>query len=177
MIKSISWRSLQLVGLASLTLVLTSCEQVSGGGWIVSAADPTKKATFGMALSCTDSSSGAVLNGNFEYHDMSFTATTPDGKQQKLGIHGVPVFAGSPIPGSTCSGLDSIFPFAGTYLGTYTTQPAVGPGGAFVVIVVDNGAKGPSKDDQIFVTLSGGLFSGYTNVGTLGGGNLTVTIP
>jgi hypothetical protein len=159
-----------LVGLfvlVAVALALTSCENATGGGWIPALNDPGAKATFGFTMHCKDDADGiATVTGSLEFHDPSVTMTAPNGKPMSLGIHGV-TDAFSPL---SCSTLD-VFG-NGPYRGTYTPQPAtLGAGGSFTLSIQDNGTKGP---DVLSLALVGDVFGGYSNSGTLGGGQITV---
>jgi len=166
-----------LVGLfvlVAVALALTSCENATGGGWIPALNDPAAKATFGFTMHCKDDADGiATVTGSLEFHDPSVTITAPNGKPMSLGIHGVTDASGVAF---SCSALDQLFG-NGPYMGTYTPQPAtLGAGGSFTLTIQDNGTKGPSKDDVLMLTLSGGVFGGYSNSGTLGGGQITTRL-
>jgi len=159
-----------LAVLSIFALVLTGCEDFSGGGWIPALRDPSARATFGFSLHCSNTEGGVAFTGSFEFHDHSVTVPRPNGQQAKLAIHGL---LPSAVPGTSCEALDAVFG-AGVFLGTYTPQPPnLGPGGSFILQVQDNGKKGPSKEDVINVLLIGGVFDGYSNIGTLGGGQIT----
>jgi len=159
------------VGLFMLVLVLTSCEDFTGGGWIVSASDPNRKAHFGFIFHCENLGDGAVgIRGSLQYND---TVTDQNGKPQKLSFHGVPnaLVIG---PGASCELFDAIFG-DGRYTGDYTPQPQnLGAGGTFDIQIQDLGQKGPSKEDIFTISLSGGVFNGYSNSGTLEGGQITL---
>jgi len=157
-----------------LTLVLPSCFDATGGGWIVSASDPNRKAHFGFSFHCTDEDGATVVRGNLQYNDKAYTVTAENGNPQKLSIHGVmrAVISGPPFL-SSCANLQRFF--GGHYSGDYVPQPqTLGPGGTFDLQIEDLGQQGPSKEDVLTLTLSGGVFGGYSNSGTLEGGQITV---
>jgi len=66
-------------------------------------------------------------------------------------------------------------PFEGSFeiLGTYRPQPR-GATGDFLVVITDAGEPG-RNDDTFSIELTGGAHNGYTNSGTLGGGNIQIT--
>jgi len=124
--------------LAAITLALTGCANITGGGSIPAANDPTQKAIFGFVMHCRDTAAGAVVTGNLEYQDRTFARTGPDGQQAELRIHAEPTDA--PFDG-TCADSDTTFPgFMALTTGLYVPQPpTLGPGGTFVLLVEDNG--------------------------------------
>jgi len=66
----------------------------------------------------------------------------------------------------------SFFGFV-SYSGTYRPQPTkFGPGGSFEVTVQDRGEPGPSNGDYIKIVLFGGIYDGYSNFGSMQGGNI-----
>ncbi len=161
------------VGLLMLTLVLPSCFDATGGGWIVSASDPNRKAHFGFSFHCTDEEGATVVRGNLQYNDKAYTVTAENGKPQGLSIKGAlfdVIFGPPPL---SCAFLQSFF--GGRYSGDYLPQPqTLGPGGTFELQIEDLGQQGPSKEDVLTLSLTGGVFGGYSNSGTLEGGQITV---
>ena len=81
-------RSVVVFSLAgALTFFSFGCDSFTGGGWIPSAAGGNAKATFGLALTCTDNGQGgAVLSGTVEYQDHGFLVTGASGKQMSLAL-------------------------------------------------------------------------------------------
>ena len=57
----------RLLAVVAVAVMAAACGSASGGGWIPSAVDPTKKATFGFAYTCDASTNH--LQGHLEYHD------------------------------------------------------------------------------------------------------------
>src|SRR5437867_10545825 len=96
------------VGLLMLTLVLPSCNDVTGGGWIVSASDPNRKAHFGFSIHCNDEEGVPVVRGNLQYNDQVYTVTAENGKPQKLSIHGQVLDVIIGIPPLGCANLGFI---------------------------------------------------------------------
>ena len=148
------------------TVFLTGCFDVSGGGWIHSAAGGKNKATFGFEMLCDQDTKEA--SGTITYHDSGVTVDgyggNYKGKPKKLALNGV-------IAGNEGCGLDA--PYA-EYRGDYTPIPAsVGPGGSFRVYVSDGGETGPDKDDKIMIFIDTGIFAGYENDQYLQGGNIS----
>lgn len=61
---------MKILGLLSIVIAAaaaTACGTSAGGGWIPSAGNPAKKATFGFSYSCDPSTNR--LQGQFVYHD------------------------------------------------------------------------------------------------------------
>ena len=171
---------------------LAGCDTVTGGGWIISAGDPAKKATFGLTMSCTDVPGGVIWQGTIEYHDQFKTWPDSKGKLRPLALNASVNwndinFGGQPFPG-TCAGYDTLGAEAGfvlfgwtsgtTYTAPYIPQPqTLGPGGTLWINVQDIGKKGPDKGDVLSIVVTDGLYAGYTNTGVLQGGNITVSLP
>jgi hypothetical protein len=161
---------LQLFSVSSSMLALIGCADVTGGGSIPSANDPGREARFAFVMHCRDTASGRVVTGNLEYHDQSFAATASNGDAAELRIHAEPV--DFPFDG-TCADLAAAFPGVAVYSGSYIPQPPdLGPGGTFVLLVQDNGEQGPAKVDGFSVSLTDGIFDGYSNTGTLNRGQI-----
>jgi len=169
-----SQKLLQLF-LASSTLALVGCANVTGGGSIPSANDPDREARFAFVMHCRDTGSGRVVTGNFEYHDQTFARTASNGDAAELRIHGEAI--DFPFDG-TCADLAAASPDMAAYFGSYTPQPPdLGPGGTFVLLVQDTGEQGPGKVDGFSVFLTGGIFDGYSNTGTVTRGQIVIHGP
>jgi hypothetical protein len=138
--------------------------KVTGGGWMNSAAcgsDSCKlKATFGFNLHYEPNETGPpTIKGQLQYTDHGGW-----NDYEKVRFHGV--VTDLPLPPFGMA-------YEGTYEGDYRPQPkTLGPGGRFVVTVEDIGQPGASTSDSIEITLSGGVFDGYSNAGNLKGGNI-----
>lgn len=158
-------RSLIVMVFAVIALALAGCDQddMTGGGWIE--LDSGKKANFAFNFKCkSDDNGNAKVSGQLQYND----------HEEGVSFHGV---ADSLIEGGTCNGL--LDTWEGQYFGTYTPQPRkLGEGGRFEIKVVDSGEKGPSKGDELTLTLDGGCYAGYkidttfAEDGTLKSGNI-----
>ena len=159
------------VGLLMSTLALASCNDATGGGWLVSATDPNKKAHFGFSFHCKDQDGMAVVSGRVEYKDQGYTVKDQNGKLQKLALHGN-MDAKFSI---TCADVEASFGETGSYSGTYSPQPkTLGEGGTFRLTVQDLGQKGRSKEDTFSLILTGGVYDGYSHDGVIQGGQIKV---
>jgi len=141
-------RSLIVMVFAVIALALAGCDQddMTGGGWIE--LNSGKKVNFAFTFKCkSDDNGNAKVSGQLQYND----------HEKGVMFHGV---ADSLIEGGTCNGL--LDTWEGQYCGTYTPQPRkLGEGGRFEIKVVDSGEKGPSKGDELTLTLDGGYHDGY----------------
>ena len=175
-------RSVVIFSLAgALTFFCFGCESFTGGGWIPSAAGGKAKATFGLALTCTDDGQGGlVFSGTVQYNDHGFLVTGANGKQMPLSLNAtVPP---TPESGITCEQFDLIeqnaLGFNNVYVLPYLPQPTTaGAGGQIAIQVQDNGQTGPNHADVLTIAVEGGLYSGYFNTGNLQGGNISISIP
>ncbi|HBY96451.1 MAG: hypothetical protein M5U01_34985 [Ardenticatenaceae bacterium] len=112
------------------------------------------RATFGFQLVCRGEDLGqAEASGQFQYNDHA------------AGVNFQARAASVPL--DTCDNKSG----QGWFFGEYTPRPR-GEGGRFEVQVVDKGEPGASEGDWLCITLTGGVFDGYTNCGDLGGGNI-----
>jgi hypothetical protein len=134
----------------------------SGGGWLPSATDATKKATFGFHASCDGADHSTA---QFTYRDQGANVNIRVNDLLEDG-------SGTPACGVTTDFSGSAF--GGGFIGTYTT--AAGASGIAEVLYVDNGLAGRSNDDAIAVVLSGGVYDGYINVNTVSHGNIQFVI-
>lgn len=173
------------VGMLLATLLLTGCEDTTGGGQIPSAADPDSKATFGFSFHCQDTFDEAgdvlaLLSGNFQYRDHGYLIADQRGKERSLSIHGE-LNAG--VFFATCDVLDQasldVFGSEG-YVGEFYFQPRhVGEPGVFHLLFTDNGRTGPSTGDEITIRLyedAGQILGGtpiYENSGVVTRGQVT----
>lgn len=179
-----------LAALAAVAgLVLASCGTVSGGGFIESAGDENKKATFGVDIACED----GWLSGTWTYHDR-----TP-GDHMQTGEELDPVRVKGWIPTESEAaelgmgpqfyeryncGEWNLEPGGEVYLVTpYATQgKSENPMGGFALLsFYDSNENGiPDMDgDAMLIVLSGDLEDlstgdgdWYYNGGDLLGGNL-----
>jgi hypothetical protein len=154
--------------LAALTIVvLAGCEQATGGGYIPTAEEGVEgKATFAFNGKCTNTTleNGDVIGevkGQLQYNDrpadVKFHAT----------LQGT-VFTGTATPCEDQEANESTEEFAGEY------RVSGGPKeseGIVDLIVADNGEPG-INGDVVSIELIGGRYSGYTNLGTVQGGNV-----
>jgi hypothetical protein len=127
-------------------------ETVNGGGSLPGGLGG--KATFAIRAD-TDFPTGSPtisVTGSGEYHDPSVDV---DAHLTVLGRMGG---------------------FAGITLeGTYTPQPTtLGPGGTFVMVVVDGELIGPGMPDFFSIEFHGGVYDKEQNEGDLLGGNIQI---
>jgi hypothetical protein len=160
-----------------VTVMLTGCASLKGGGWIPSLS-LGQKATFGFSAKCQDTTIEGVpvarlYEGQFEFDDHSFSPL--------VRVHGdvEPDVFGT-VPEETCSQVSketALMNLSG-FRGTYQTQPDVVPSlqGEFAVAVFDGGEPATINGDMICVDLVGpGLpVAGYTNCGVVQGGNIQI---
>lgn len=152
----------------------SGCRDISGGGWIKSAGNPEKKATFAFVFDCIPAdNSPDVAVGTFTYHDhgVSPYGTYGVGKAQISFAFNATIYRpGSPDIINECD----ITADQGSYVGNYTPIPeTLGPGGQVWVFASDGEEGGPDKNDLVHIFLEGGIYDGYRNAGYLNGGNLT----
>ena len=187
--------------LIGITVALSGCNKVTGGGWI--AGVNGGKANFGFQAQCqeetVDFGFGEMLmpgfyEGQFQYRDNS----------AYVGFHGDINIAVGALFDGTCADLVDFFRENGDpanfseFSGECVSHPG-GVQGTFKVVVVDNGKAGPDASDEITVTTPNsvelpifdeGEFLGYevvtlgvpctdngqpySNSGMLGGGNIAM---
>jgi hypothetical protein len=170
-------RILGYVSIGLLMLFTVGCESFSGGGFIFSKIGPSAKANFGFAVTCIDDGmGGSTVNGTVEYQDKGFLVTGADGKTGPLRLHGT--MNEIQVPLITCEEADALEQFflheQNVYVGGYVTQPTtVGSGGLFSFQPQDNG-KPPNNADVFSIEIFTGAYAGYSNTGTLQGGNITL---
>lgn len=150
--------SLMVMVFAVVALVVVGCNDINGGGWIKKSNG--KKANFGFNFKCKCDDFGNVeVSGQLQFND----------HEKGVKFHGV----ADSVPWNTCGGLSS--KWAGEYLGSYTPQPRkLGEGGRFEIYLEDRGEPGHSKGDYFRLSLTGGIYDGYSLDGTLEGGNIQV---
>jgi len=189
--------------LIGITVALSGCNKVTGGGWI--AGVNGGKANFGFQAQCqegtVDFGFGEMLTqdfyeGQFQYRDNS----------AYVGFHGDINIAASAIGfDGTCADLVDFFhengdPANWSDFSGECVSHSGGVQGTFRVMVVDNGKAGPDSADEITVTTPNffeepifddeGEFLGfevvalgvpctdngqpYSNSGMLGGGNIAM---
>ncbi len=150
--------SLMVVVFAIVALVVVGCNDINGGGWIKKSNG--KKANFGFNFKCKGEGLGnAEASGQLQFND----------HETGVKFHGVV----DSVPENTCGGAAKAL--EGHYLGSYTPQPRkLGKGGRFVIYLAakDKGESGPSKGDSFELSLTGGIYDGYSLHGTLEGGNI-----
>ena len=159
-----------------LTVMLTGCTTLTGGGWIPSLA-LGQKATFGFSAKCQDTTVDGVAvaqlyDGQFEFDDHLFSPL--------VRVHGdvePDVFGTVPETCSQVSKETALVNLSG-FRGTYRTQPDVVPSlqGEFAVAVFDGGEPATISGDTICVDLVGsGLpVDEYLNCGVVQGGNIQI---
>lgn len=178
-----------LAAISGMTLLFATsgCETFTGGGWIVSPGDDTKKATFGLQLRCTEGDFDAQgdfpdarLTGHLTFHDHGTSVPDAKGKPKNLAFKASvdELLGGDFAEDISCDDLDQIAIDGlgfDAYLAVYTPQPpTLGEPGLALIHVEDNGKQGPSKGDVIFVALEGGAFAGYVAGGEIQGGQITL---
>jgi hypothetical protein len=157
--------------LGAMTLVASGCHRMTGGGWIESAV-PGSKAQFGFQVRCIETenedgtTTAAFSAGQIQYVDAAAGVRLHGTAEPHASVTG---------PDVTCEEESSTFEGAFEILGTYRPQPKGAPGD-FLVEITDGGEPGRG-DDTFSIELTGGTYDGYTNSGTLGGGNIQVTEP
>lgn len=188
-------RHLTIALAAALPAFLTGCLDFSGGGWMYSVNSTVEKplkATFGFNTTCTDTPDGAVLAGNLQYHDhgVIVPSSSGKGKGSHLAVQmDISDVFEEPLPSITCEEADLIAWYLligatppegvdGRY-SVYCPQPMKDSSecGIAMFLVYDTGETGPDKGDLIRIELAGGKFAGYSNVGELQGGNISVGLP
>jgi len=173
-------KRIRLLFVVVFTVLSVGCESFTGGGWIVSKSGAPAKANFGFNLSCTnDGQGGVVVSGSVEYQDKGWLVTGADLMTRTLSLHATL----DPLTlTTTCENLDALEQFlfgqSNVYFLSYVPQPpSVGPGGVVLIQPIDNGKAGPDSTDTLNIAVSTGAYSGYTNTGTLQGGNINLALP
>lgn len=157
-------RVLGVISMGLLAIVLSGCAgKYTGGGWIPSAQDATKKATFGGIVSGVDTDGDLFADsysGQWQYHDKA------------AGVN----FHVDEVQGGVDLGIDPIVLLPiGVFTGHYTAQPASLGEGEVVVALGDlNEDSLFGTGDLVIVTVQTGPFAGYRNTQTVGGGNITL---
>jgi hypothetical protein len=163
--KRTKFAMLAIVGLWVSSLV--GCAgRYTGGGFIDSAAGAPQKATFGFDIVGIDLNGDQipdVASGQFQYDDHGA---------------GVKFHLDDLVP----TGITIVYPSAGRamtiYDGSYTSKD--GDGDAWVAVSANNdffqnpftGQIFHNPDDHLFVVVNSGPYAGYSNDGTLQGGNI-----
>ncbi len=146
-----------LLAISTLTVLIQGCD-MTGGGWLFSAAGAPDMAQFGLKLGCEEGEDGEdVLKGHIVYHDKAYSTSRYDGV----------ALEGEPLGGGCGSGSSSA-----VFTLTYEPQPrTAGDGGIAVLRITDGGEPG-TGDDYFYLQILTGLYAGYQNQGYLQGGNL-----
>lgn len=139
-------RALTVLPAVGLAVVAVAGCKATGGGFIGSATG-AKAAYFGFTWN--SDSNGFVASGS--WHD-GWVRFKLDGG----------MFLQTPSPCAHTSG---------TYVSTSKSNP--GSGNVYMTIC-DNGEPGPTNGDTLSVQLSDGPYDGYSDSGTLQGGNLQI---
>jgi hypothetical protein len=155
---------LAIVGLWASSVVGCS-GRFTGGGYIDSVAGAPAKATFGINFEGIDDGSGQGLC--IIYRDPITTETYGVGKGHgDYNDHGAGVKfqfdcdkVGFPLFDNRCF-----------YYGRYNSE--AGDGDVYVAVTA-NGDPFDHSDDALYVDLHGGPYDGYSNSGTIKGGNFT----
>ena len=155
--RGVSMRRIAAIAAIITTGALLSGCTATGGGWVGTGAS-NSKVTFGISFTCTATFPGAG-SGTMSYIDRRPSKTVS-----------VTIAAG----GACSQGSQVIDGTLAEYTGSYAARPK-GTSGTATVVFLDTHAKGPSKGDQVHVTLTGGAYDGYDSGSmTLGGGNITL---
>jgi hypothetical protein len=168
-------RTILLLATIALTIVvLAGCGKASGGGYIPTAVEGVEgKATFAFNAKCTNTTleSGevvGVVKGQLQYNDQP-----ADVKIHADLANAFPDLFGSSTP---CEFFDDLFSdeqtdvFRGTYRVPGEPKEAVGN----VTLSVRDAGEPGINGDQVAIFLDGGPHGGYTNTGTVQGGNVQV---
>jgi hypothetical protein len=172
-------RAIQIVPVAALCLVLTGCfaGRYTGGGWITSAADVEKKATFGFNVNIPEDiepNDGLIpenASGQVQYNDHG----------AGVAIHGEILEGGinNTISAQVCFGLPRggscvEFEPQSAYLTGVYRPVGRGDPGMFEVWVGEKGKplgfSDPAEQDFLIIILTGGKYDGYQNLDYLQGG-------
>jgi hypothetical protein len=153
----------------------------TGGGWVKAPAPAEDGiATFGVNGQARDRDGDGEIDdvtGRLQYNDhangVAIHGLVGDGGQLGFQLINACIGGecvsyedenGDPIPSAPIFALG----------GTYTPIPkSLGPGGTFEVGLVDWGQEGPDEGDILDITLSGGVFDGYSHTAIVQGGNLS----
>lgn len=149
----------------AFVLLLPGCiiQKANGGGWLLVDG---RKVHFAFNVSCDDGGTpGDASDDRARGHIEVMDNKAPGGRVKFRGevnnFGALP--CGAPIAG------------VGGFLGTYMPQPTtLGDGGFFIVAFTDQGEPGPSNGDAIALAVFGGVYDGYTFIGTIGGGNIQI---
>jgi hypothetical protein len=152
---------LQGTGRRVALLLLAGCDKATGGGWIPGTMDA--QANFGFTVKCrtTQASDGSPIanlyDGQIEWND------------------GAIRFHGDVQPVQMTGSCEDVHQPAVTvfFQGTYRPKPNGLPG-SFVAMVTDGGEPGTINGDAIAIQLNGGQFNGYSNGGSIQGGNIQI---
>jgi hypothetical protein len=140
-------RMLALAPVVGLVVLGVAGCTAKGGGYIGSATG-ADKATFGFTWQKTKTQN--VLRGSWHDGYVKFRL------DRDLGIQGTyPYCVGGP----------------GHYVSTSRSNPG---GGTLQLSICDEGEPGPTQGDTISINVTSGPYAGYSNGGTLEGGNLQV---
>jgi hypothetical protein len=175
-------RVFQIVPVAALCLVFAGCYagRYTGGGWLPSAVDVDKKATFGFNINIpedVESNEDTIpedARGQVQYNDHA-AGVAFHGEIVQGGINeriGAQVCLGLPRGGSCVEFLPDSAYLTGVY---WPVPRGQGEPGTFEVWVGEKGKPlgfdDPAEQDFLIVTLTGGTHDGYRNIDYLQGGN------
>jgi hypothetical protein len=161
-----------LVALA--IVVLAGCEHATGGGFIPSATDEGK-ATFGFSTNCDNTTLengelAAKVKGQLQYYD----------READVKFHASLEPITLEVPSDVTDACGFLDELAEQEFGEdsavllYRVQGGPNEAEGLVILqVVDNGEPG-INGDEVTITLIGGPYDGYTNSGTIEGGNIQV---
>ena len=158
------WK-LAVAVLALCSVTLGGCRGKWTGGGSVDGASGNGKATFGFNYICENGQN----NGHVQYVDHSPGPLSGGSTPKEVRFHAQYFF-----DELTCEGPadQQQPPPVLLAFGTYEPQPKkLGPGGVFILFLVDGGEPG-AGDDVFDITLEGGIYDGYMNGGSLAHGNV-----
>jgi hypothetical protein len=158
--------------LVALTIVVLAGCKASGGGYIPTAEPGAEgKATFAFNGKCTNTplengEVAAVTKGQLQYYDRALDVKIHAKLEDFLIITG----SSTPCEDADTFQDENVDEFFGTYW--VSGGPKEAEGGVDLA-VLDAGEPG-INGDQVFISLDGGRYSGYSNFGTVQGGNVQV---
>lgn len=184
---------MQRVGFLAIVVVVTgatACGTAAGGGWIPSAGNPTKKATFGFEYTCDSSTSR--LQGHLTYHDhgtghkviAEIDQPVPAEFSCNTFVAGVTSACGVVKNGSGGVSVNDIALVAAADGKPAATTDSLAivlfTGGTTTLTACNGAAQGcstASSPEEFILCLAGSTTGNvyYSNVGDLGGGNITWT--
>lgn len=183
-------QTVRFLAIVTVAVMATACGTSSGGGWIPSAADPTKKANFGFEYTC-DSSTNRI-QGHLVYHDhgtghkavVAIDQTVPSALSCTTFLPGVTSACGVVTNGSGGVSANDV-----VFVGTADGKPAATTDALAIAIFAGSStatnvctsatqicASQSTINDFLQCLSDNGVGNPYyVNSGSLGGGNITWT--